>query len=431
MKNLLRFGLICPLTLALLNGCGGGSLDTEGSVRLVNATSEYTTLDLYAASDRVSTGVASYGVGGYASLEADSYTFNLKDGGSAATAASTSREVTKKDHFALVAYTSGGTLKTEYLPEDEDGPSSGTAKLRVFHTASADAGSVDVYVVSTACSALSTSSAAATASAVSGLQSGYTEVSAASGGTSYHVCVTASGNKNDLRLDIPALTLSNQQVATLILTRTPGGVLVNGLLLTQQGALTQALNTSARVRLAASTSPAGVISATLGGVLIGANTSPAVTASYALVPAGSATLQVNGATVALGGTTGSATAGGDFTLLVTGTPASPVARLIVDDNTISPSTVLTTKIRVVNGLNGSTASVTLSVDDQAVGTASFGEASSSTQVLPSAALARLEAIQGTAQVYLRDNTTLTAGKVYSLFMLGDAASPTGLLRVDH
>lgn len=435
MKHLLRFCLTCPLTLALLNGCGGGSLDTDSSVRLVNATSEFATLDLYAGSDRVSAGVASNSVGGYATLGAGTYTFNLKSGGSTATAASTSREAVKKKYQTLVAYTTGGALTTEYLSDEESAPTTGTAKLRVFHTAAADAGSVDLYVVNTACADLQNSTAAALATGVSGLQSSYLEVSAASGGTAYHVCITGTGDKTALRLDIPALTLANQQVATLILTRTSGGVLLNGLLLLQQGALTPALNTSARVRLAASAIAAGAVTARMGGVLLGALTSPAVS-PYALVAAGSGSVDINGTTVALTGATTAASAGGDYTLLVTGALASPAARLIVDDNTVSTSTVRATKMRLVNGLNGVGGAITLSVDDQPIGTAAaFGESSGAAQVQASAALARLEALYSARQLYLRENTTLTAGKVYTLFLLGDLpAAPAlvnGLLRVDR
>lgn len=435
MKHLLRLRLTCPLTLALLNGCGGGSLDTEGSIRLVNATSEYATLDLYAGADRVSAGVASNSVGGYATLEGDTYTFNLKSGGSTATAASTSREVAEKDHQTLVAYTTGGALTTAYLSDEEDAPSSGTAKLRVFHTAAADAGEVDLFLVNTPCAELQSSTAAALVTKVSGLQAGYTEVSAAGNGTTYHVCVTGTGDKSALRLDIPALTLSNQQVATLILTRTSGGVLLNGLLLNQQGTLTPALNTSARVRLAASATAAGIVNARLGGVLLGALTSPAVS-GYTLVAAGSSSVEINGANVALTGTTATTTAGGDYTLLVTGAVAAPAARLIFDDNTVSTSTVRATKMRLVNGLNGVGGAVTLSVDDQAVGNAAaFGESSGAAQVQASAALARLEASYSATQLYLREDVTLTAGKVYTLYLLGDVPTPpalaSGILRVDR
>lgn len=432
MKNLLRFGLACPLTLALLNGCGGGSLDNEGSIRLVNATSEYATLDLYAGADRISSGVASNSAGAYADIESDTYTFNLKSGGSTATAVSTRRKVDEKDNHTLVAYTTGGTLTTEYLSDEESAPSSGTAKLRVFHTAAADAGNVDLYLVNTPCAELQNSSAAALVTGVSGLQPGFVEVSAATGGTPYHVCVTGAGDKTALRLDVPALTFSNQQIATLILTRTSGGVLLNGLLLNQQGTLTQALNTSARVRVAANAAASGTVTATVGSVSLGLNyTSPAV-GGYKLVPAGALALSLNvsGTTTAVNTLT--ATAGNDYTLLVTGVAAAPVATLINDSNTPSTSTAQPVKLRLVNGLTGSTASATLAYNYDQVGDGAASlSANSPSLVASSAALARLEASFGGTPLLVGTTITLEAGKVYSLFLLGSAASPQAILRADR
>ena len=432
MNHLLRFCLICPLTLALLNGCGGGGLDTDSSVRLVNATSEYTTLDLYAGSDRVSAGVASSSAGAYATVGAGTYSFNLKSGGSTATAASTSREAVKKKHQTLVAYTTGGALTSEYLSDEEGAPSSGTAKLRLFHTAAADAGNVDLYVVNTACTDLQNSTAAALATGISGLQSGYVEVSAATGGTAYHVCITGAGDKTALRLDVPTLTLSNQQVATLILTRTAGGVLLNGLLLNQQGSLAQALNTSARVRVAANAAAAGTVTASVGGVSLGLNyTSPAV-GSYKLVPAGTLALSlvVNGTTTAVNSL--SAAAGNDYTLLVTGAAAAPVATLITDSNTPSTSTARPVKLRLVNGLNGTTASATLAYNYDQVGDGAAAlSANSPSLVASSVALARIEASFGGTNLLVGPTITLESGKIYSVFLLGDAASPQATLRVDR
>ena len=432
MKNLLRFCLTCPLTLALLNGCGGSGLDTDSSLRLVNATSEYTTLDLYAGSDRIASAVASNSVGSYATLDANTYTFNLKSGGSTATAASTSREAVKKKHQTLVAYTSGGALTAEYLSDEEIAPSSGTAKLRVFNTAAADAGNVDLYLVNTPCADLQTSTSAAVATAVSGLQSAYTEVSAATGGTSYHLCVTATGDKSALRLDVSALSLANQQVATLIITRSSGGVLLNGLLLTQQGALIPALNSSARVRVAANASASGTVTASVGGTSLGLNyTSPAV-GNYKLVPAGALALSltVSGSTTAVSSL--SAAAGNDYTLLVTGAAAAPVATLIADSNMPSTSTARPVKLRLVNGLNGTTASATLAYNFDQIGDGAASlSANGPSFVATSAALARLEASFGGTTLLVGTTITLETGKVYSLFLLGDLATPQAILRADR
>ena len=432
MKTTLHALLAGALLLPLLHGCGGTG-DKDAKVRLVNATSEYAAMDLYESSDAITTGVASYAVGGYASLEKGGYTFHLKSGGTSAIAASVSDSIGRDDHHTLVAYTSGGTLTTQILDDAEGDPSSGTAKLRVFHTASADAGAVDVYLVNTPCATLSSSPSAATASGVSGLQAGYTEVAAAGGGTGYHVCVTAAGDKGDLRLDIPALSLSDQQIVTLILVRSSGGVLLHGLLLNQQGALAKALNSSARMRLAAGASGSAAVTATVNGTTLGTNlTAPAV-ASYKLVDAGALTLNVlvGGATAAAADL--SAEAGADLTLLVTGTAASQPL-LIKDDNSASTSSTRPTRIRLVNGMTGPGTTAVLTDDYNNVGDgAAFGKASTYSLVPASAALARLEASSGSRVLCLSTAVTLNAGSVYTVFLLGDvpAAPVACTLRVDR
>ena len=108
--------------------------------------------------------------------------------------------------------------------------------------------------------------------------------------------------------------------------------------------------------------------------------------------------------------------------------------LLNDDNTVSASTARPVKIRLVNGLNGSTGAATLTVDNALVGNGATSPGASTYSLLPaSAALARVEARSGVVQLYLATNVTLTAGRVYSLFLLGDASSApnTGILVADR
>jgi hypothetical protein len=178
----IRRATILLASATLLHGCGGKADAEEGHVRLVNATRDYSALDLYQSSTRI-------------------------------------------------------------------------AKQRIFNAASSEVGSVDVHLRSSACSGLG-SSDTALATNVTGLQDAYSGVGAAS----CHVCVTAAGDKSDLRLDIPALSLASQQISTLILINSAGGVLLNGLL-NQQGGLSANANTSVRMRLAADAASSGVVSA--------------------------------------------------------------------------------------------------------------------------------------------------------------------------
>jgi uncharacterized protein DUF4397 len=264
---------------------------------------------------------------------------------------------------------------------------------------------------------------------LNGLQGAYSQLTASA--TPVHVCVTSPGDRTDLRLDIPSFTLSEKRVVTLILVRSAGGVLLHGLVLDQQGALTQALNTSARVRVAASVTGAAPVSVDVNGVAVAVGLTTPGVSPYTTVPGGALDLKINGTTFTPP-TALTAPAGADVTLLVTG--AASTVTLINDDNTASSSTARPVKIRIVNGLNGATGTAALTVDNAPVGNgAAFAAASNYALVPSSAATARIEARTGATQHYLATGVTLGAGHVYSLFLLGDFSSPpnAGILVADR
>ena len=425
MRDKLKLILAGTAALAALAGCGGGaSLSVnDGHVRLVNAATGIASLDLYQSSSLLSSGVAVNTAGSYVGLDAGTYTFNLSLGGSSATAATLSGTVQKKDDYTIVAYTTGGTLTATFLSDSEGSPSSGTAKLRLFNTDAADVASVDAYLLTSACSGLAASPSAPVITAVTGLQASYTQVNASSGGTAYHLCVTSASDKSDLRLDIPSLTLSQGQIVTVILTRSSGGVLLDGLVLNQQGSLTAAANGSSRVRLAVGATGGALVTAIANGVSLGTNLPAPAVGGYVLVPAGPVmlTATVGGVAVADPGLT--AAPGADLTLLVGGTAATPPV-LIADDNSASTSTANAVKLRLVNGMSTSSPA-TLTDNFINVGSsAAFGTSSGYGQVQASTALAQLQASVGATTLCQSANVTLTAGNVYSVFLLGNVpASP--------
>ena len=420
MKSPTRALLIAALVLPLLHACGGNSDEDQGSVRLINATSDFALLDASRDDDGMVYGVAAGTGSGYSNLDEDDYTFKIAQSGSGTVAASIGGSVSAGSHYALLAYASGASLQVSYLTEDEGAPNSGQAKLRFMNTAGVEAGAVDVYVGQVACNALASSATAiAAASGLSTATSataptGYT----AFGAGTYHVCVTSSGNKSDLRLDIPALTLGNQQIATLVLTRSSGGMLVNGLLVSQQGGVAKNANLSTRVRVVANTSVAtDMVSATVNGTTVASNYPPATIGSYRLVTAGTLNVTVNGAAVDVG--TAAAPSGGDLTVLVTGDVASPRVSVITDDNTPSTSTAQPVKLRLVNGVNGLTGSVTLTLDSDVIGDdIEFATASRPATVEASDRLATIVASSGSSRLWQITNQPLTTGKVYTVFLLG-------------
>ena len=409
---------------ALLAACGGGSLSVdEGHLRLVNA-SNFGNLDLFADGRAVASGIAPFASSGYADLEQDTYSLDLRQ--SATTLLTTSTTLSRRKHQTVVAYSNSGTIAATVLDDEEGEPGSGKAKFRVFNTATSDR--VDVFLITAACSTLDTSAAAPTATDVAGLQTSYSEL--ASSATVYHLCVTSAGDRSDLRLEVPAFTLSEKRIVTVVLARGPGGYLLNAIVLDQQGAATQALNAWARARVATNVAPpATPVDVDVNGKQIAAGlTSPNV-GPYTLVPAGDVAVTVNGTARAPVAPL-TAAAGADVTVLLAG--ATPTVTLFADDNTPSSSSARPVKLRLLNGLNAASATATLTLNNVVVGSgAAVGTASGYTQVQSSAGLARLEARVGTTQVFFAPTATLESGRVYTLFLLGDLAAPTGILVPDR
>jgi len=428
--------------LAMLDACGIDDVD-DGHVRVVNATTDYASIDLYTQdSDSndtlVVSGTAAGAVSAYNEVKRGSDTFEIKSGTSAGNASSATGTVTTDDHFTLVSYITGNTLDTVFLSEEESSPSSGNAKLRILNGASTEAGSVDIYLSQNACNALSTTDTAFE-SAVAGPTAGaefttaYSQVTAASAGTTWNLCVTSGGDKSTVLLDIPTFTLKNQEIATLILTRTAGGVLLNAALLDQQGALTPFTNSIARVRVIADAAAQGTVSATINGIsLSGDAVSPSIN-NYIAVPSGAVTgtFAINDTPIS-GAALSNLAAGSDYTLFVGGTISAPTITLIQDNNTPSTSTSLPVEARVLNGVNGVNGTVTANAGGKQIGSnVAFGAASTYTAITAFTGTATLNVSVGGIAQPAQTDQTFTSGAVYTILVYGDSPTPQIVINQDN
>ena len=414
------------LCVPFIAGCGGGgSDDGTGNVRVLNATHDYGAIDYYASDTLALPGIAEGTASSYQSVSEGSYTFKFKPAGTSTTALSSSMSVSKDTSYTLVAYNNGSTMSSTYFADTQSSPTSGTAALRVFNGATA-AGYVDVYVTAPDAD-LSTATATASSVASASVTS-YVEITK---GT-YRIRVTGYGDKTDLRLDIPSVTLSDQQITTLMLTSTAGGVLVNGLLVNQGGTVTAYKNANARVRVVAAVSGnASVTTSTADGSLNTTLLSPSV-GTYVTTPASLSGLAVSVNGTALDASAVATSAGTDATLLIYGDASAPKLKLLTDDN--SPATVsANAKIRLVNLLNGLDGTISLSADYVSVGdNVSFGGVSTPTALAAGTGI-RLELTTPlrTTALYTATDVTLVAQKVYTLFAMGDASTPVVVLRKDR
>lgn len=426
----LPFALL--LALPLLHACGG-SLEEEGRVRLVNATNNYAGLDVVVDDETIISATGIGAASGYAKVEEGDLSFELRSSGSSSTVASTTVSVGADEHRTLLAYVTDGSLQVLAVGEDEDAPDAGKARLKVLHAASGEVAGVDVYLVDKECTALDETDVPAFTDLTGADDAGFSQITAAAGGTAYQLCVTSSDDPTDLRLALPAFTLSSQQVVTLALTRSRGGALLNAVRIDQQGAVTALDNPSARVRLVADGASAAAVSASANGVVLSSGTASPSVGAYKLVDAGtlSPTVTIAGTPVSSGSLT--AEAGADLTLLVAGTATEPTLRLLEDANLPSTSSSKPVKIRLVNGLNGASGSLLMTVDGDVVADGiAFGAASSATNVAASSATATLEVSLGGAVLKSIGDVTLSSARVYTYFVLGDATGTvTGVLRADR
>lgn len=433
-----RLALLAALASSLLlAACGGGGGDGNGNtnLRAINLTTDLPSLDLFTGDNRRFSALATDTLASAVSLEANTYSLIVKKAGDAGQLLTGSYTLAKDQNYTAVIWGRESALRVSTLPEDENTDNitdNNGARLRFFN-ATTDTGSVDVFLTLTTATGdlgevLPTQSAL-----TSGSLSGFRDI----GSGNYRLRVTGSGDPNDVRLDIPSITIPAKKYATLVITAGAGGVLVNGTLIEQRAAATTLKNTKARVRVVASVTGAGNVGATLNGTtIVGALRSPGV-GPYTLVNSGTQELavRVNGA--AFSTSTRTFAPGADYTLVAYGDPAAGSLALLTDDNRL-PSINTRAKIRLVNGLAG-TDPLTMQVDyltqtatsDIAQGTAS------AYATVAAAGSARLDITSPTAVDPLFTLTAATstnllqAQGVYTVFMLGGQSTPAGRLSRDR
>lgn len=430
-----RMALLAALASSVLvAACGGGGGDDAGTtnVRALNLTTDLPSVDLYVGETKQFAAVVTDTVAPSQSFAANTYTLNVKKAGDGATLLTGSYALSKDKHFTAVVWGRETALRLSTLPEDELATDIAAGNTRVrFFNATTDTGSLDVFITSATADLGETSPTQGTLT--SGSLSGFRDLSK---GT-YRLRVTGAGDPNDVRLDIASITLAEQKYATLVLSAGGGGVLVNGSLIEQQGAVTTLKNTKARVRMVASVGGAGNIGATLGGAtFVGALRSPGV-GPYTLIASGSQELVVRVNGVAVSTTTNNFASGADYTLLAYGAAGTPQLAVLTDDNRL-PSVTTRAKIRIVNGLTG-TDPLTMQVDylTQTATSDIVAGAASGYATVTAAGSARLDITSPTAVDPLFTITAastanlLQAQGVYTVFMLGGQTAPAGRLSKDR
>ena len=114
-------------------------------MRVINATLTHPSIDLLQNSSMAVTATKIDTVSDYANVPTGSPALQFNDTNSTTALLTTSATITGGQHYTLVAYDSGGTVKTNVLTADFSAPASGTGQLRIYDAA-IDAGALDVYI---------------------------------------------------------------------------------------------------------------------------------------------------------------------------------------------------------------------------------------------------------------------------------------------
>lgn len=408
-----------------LGGCGGGIDLRDARVRLVNASVAYPALDLV-IDDRLVRGNVAYGASAdYAGVDTADTATRISRAGSPAALVSLRPELAEGDRYSIVAFGGEGALRAVVLDDDATEPDPGKARLRVLNGAP-DAGAVDVYLTAPGVD-LADAEPLHAAAAV-GTATAFATLDAAD----WRLRVTAAGDRADLRLDLSGVAFGSRQIATLVITHGAGGVLVNALVLTQGGAVLALAGAQARVRVVAGVTDSGNVTAAVGSVALMNGVGAPAIGLYRLVPSGPAAATVTVDGFALAVPPAELAPGSDHTLLVRGSAAAPVAHWIADDNRL-PSVAGRVKLRLLNGLADLAAPLALTLDFTPLADGVAAGTASPPVLTDASTQARLSVTAAGVGAPLFDavDQLLLADRVHTLFVLGSAAAPAGILYRDR
>lgn len=413
--------------LLLLASCGHSD---NPAIRVLNVSEDYTDLNVWVGNASETPTVADVTTGNlstYAAVPSGSQTLYFTEGSNTQTAAlsSETESFTAGEHRTYVTYGNNGEFAEFEIDDNTTPPGGGNASVQVLDTAN-DAGALDVYLTSSGGSltgatpnftALSTGNAAPFSSIASG---------------TYELSVTGTGNSSDVRLQVPNITLKGGEVATVVITESSGGYLVNGYILPQQGALISALNPNARVRVVTGLTSGSEVSASVGSTVLASNASAPSIGTYQMAPAGVQTVSVTVAGAAVSSPGQALAAGQDYTLLIYEGTSGVEENWLVDINRLPVSG--DASLRLVHAMSGLTDPISLALDSVPTFTdVSQGEASTYDTAITATTTAALSVTDATTSqpLFSQSPVTLSSQGIYTLFMFGSAASASGMLTQDR
>jgi hypothetical protein len=319
------FMALASVALAsILGACGGGDKDSGASIRLVNATQSFASLDAFVDDVSFAKELKIGQASNFTDVSSGSRTIKVRNTGGATNLLEQSQSLNGDGHYSVIAVGGENAISLSIYKEDESEPGSGYAKFRVFN-ASTFGDSVDVYLTS------ADADLASETPVFTGIAKQSTAAFRSIATGTYRLRITTAGDRSEVRLDVAQITVSEKAIYTYVLIPTKSGTLVNGLMLQQNGGASANTNTYARVKFVNGYSSTVSAQPIVDGQKLGSAVGGYGVSSYALVKEGTPTLgfTAGGQTFTKSVTV---TAGTDMTVAVTPNGATTGIISTLDNN---------------------------------------------------------------------------------------------------
>lgn len=423
------FRLFALLLIAsIVAGCGnkgGGSSSTN--VRFLNALVDGGAINVVVGSDNTSvvSGLPFEGITGYLQVDSGSQEFKVSVSGGTSTVIDQTLNLSGDQYYTYVVYGTASAPLATVLPDLVTTPNSGIFNLRVTNAAFGTA-ALDVYVTTPG------ASLASSVPNISNIQQNGTSGFASLTPGTLQIRLTLSNSKQVI-YDSGALTFNNQAMYELVAYTRGSSTLVNGALLNvdNTGAGNVVNSKVAQFKMIHAAPGTGAVNVFVDGGVALANIPYQGASSYGTVASGTHTVTIEAAA-----TPGAAIASAqppfagatDTSVVLTGTPGATSA-IVLNDNNL-PGSVGRARVRFVNvspGLGAVDVYVNFAPKVTALAT---NAASGYTEYVEDTYAVNFD-LAGTTNVVLSmPAVALTAGRTYTIYLVGTPSTLAGVVTAD-
>jgi hypothetical protein len=424
-----RLVLILVSLAALIAGCG---LNPKGSgngttLRVANLIFGSSSVNVTVGTKALVTGSAFQGISGYADSDSGSQEIKVAVAGSTTNLIDSVQTVSASTHHTFIAYGTLAAAAGVLLNDEFTSPGANNFALRLVNVA-ASVAAIDLYVTSPG------ASIDATAANVSNLAVGGTSAFVALPVGNYEIRITRGGTK-EVIFDVAAPAFAQGIAQTLVAYSLGSSKLVNVAVLGSDNSGNIANNLLTEFKVLNASSVASPLNIFLDGSLLLSNIPYLGVSGYEKVTAGTRRISVEatstpGATlVSISPTLGAAQ---DASIVLTGA-AGALATLVLADGSF-PVAGGPAQVRFVNVAdNGPALDVFVNFSKQV---SALAPRSASAYVNFDAATAGTVYqfdfnTAGTTALQMRlPGVTLASGHIYTIYVVGPGASPTGVVTQD-